>query len=66
MGNSETVVQSGLTFSVVTERPTVKNVVNPLLIMIFEEITAWRSTTALPMLEPGLLELVVDIDTRPR
>lgn len=66
IGSAETVLSSGVGFRVVHDRPTAQNIISICLCLPFEEITHWHATKAVPSNDPGLLDLVVDIETRPR
>lgn len=66
VGSAEDTVRVGQEVTVMYKRPTARNVISICLGAVAEEITEWRSTSALPMREPGTLDLVVDIDTRSR
>jgi hypothetical protein len=56
----------GKNFSVVTEQITASSIIIEMLSLMLEEVTSWRSTRALASSERGQLDLMVDIDTRPR
>lgn len=66
IGSGDGPRRAGAAFLTTTERPTARGVIAILLGMAVEEVTEWRSTRAIPGAEPGLLDLEVDIDTRPR
>lgn len=66
VGEGEMRHRAGVGFSVSTRRPTAQCVLAIAHSMALEEITEWRGTRALPEAESGVLDLVIDIDTRPR
>ena len=55
------------TGAAVGDRPaTAHHVVSICLSKALEEVVAWHETKALPVTEAGVLDLLVDIETRPR
>lgn len=66
LGNGNAPARYGFAFEVKNERPIARDVIAICQHQIFEEVTAWHDTRALPSTLPGVLDLVVDIETRPR
>jgi hypothetical protein len=66
VGNGETTHHAGIGFISGDRRPTARTVVAIAQSAALEEIVSWRATFALPTVEKGVLDLVVDICTRPR
>lgn len=66
LGNRITPIKFGFAFKVTHERPTAGNIISICQNQIFEEVTAWHDVAVLPSTLSGVLDLVLDIDTRPR
>lgn len=66
LGSTGARAEVGAGYKIVSERPTAWSIVVLMLGLLYEEVTEWRSTVALPDSEPGTLDLEVDVDTRPR
>lgn len=66
IGAGEATHRAGVGYSISDRRPTARTVVAIAQSAALEEIVSWKSTAPLPDAEKGVLDLVVDIRTRPR
>lgn len=66
LGSEISDVRTGHGFRLSTERATAETLIWMCLSLPFEKITAWRSTRLMEPSRPGTLDLMVDIDIRPR